>query len=69
MTGADGGPAVLDEASEIRLVAAVTEVGLGEGDVGDLEVFRPLGEAQGSLPEDAGECEIAFGAGPGARGG
>ena len=60
MASADGGPAMLDEAREVRLVAAVAEEGLGEGDVGNLEFLGPNGKIKSSLPEEASEFKVAF---------
>ncbi len=55
MASADGGPTVLDETCEVRFVAAVAEMGLGEGDMSELTVFGLLGEIQGRPPERTGE--------------
>jgi hypothetical protein len=60
MTGLNSSQAVLDKDCEVRLVAAVLEMGLGERDVGKLEIFRTLGEIEGRMAQDTGEIELAY---------
>ena len=69
MASTNGGPAVLYEAREVRLVAAITKVGLGERDVGELEVFGSFGESEGRAAQGASEVEVVVRPRSGACGG
>ncbi len=47
MADLDGGPAVLDESRQIRLVATILKVGLSERHMGELEILGSFGEFEG----------------------